>query len=900
MKKISTVLKDLKTEMKVDDDYYTIFDLNKLSEHLSIDMSKMPYTIKILFESLVRNASLGKISLEDFDTIIESLIKNRITEIPFFSSRVLMEDNAGLPLLLDLATMRDVIKSNGGNPEDITASVPASLIIDHSIQANHFGSNDALNLNLTSDFKRNYERYNFLKWSHNAFDSLNVLPPNSGISHQINLEHLSNVIHIDTIGGEKLIFPESFIGSDSHTPMINSLGILGWGAGGIEVEASVLGEPTMILTPEILGIEITGEINPGVTITDIVLKLTELLRKKNVVGRYLEFFGKGIRHLTLPDRATISNMAPEYGAKSALFPIDEETLEYLYTTGRSRKLLKIIEIYFKTQGFYRENVFEEVKYTQKIEFNLSNVVPCVSGPRRPQDFIPLDEIKPTIIKELTEEGTMKIKEDFVPSDSQTIKITDGSVVIAAITSCTNTSNPINMISAGLLAKKAVEFGLEIPGYVKTSFAPGSKVVYQYLKQAKLMQYLERMRFNVVGFGCSTCAGSGGDIDPKIQQTIVESDLKVCSILSGNRNFSGRIHPDVKLNYLASPALVIAYAIAGTMNFDLYNEPLGQNEKGESIYLRDIWPSEIEIKKVLKEVLTPEIFIKEYEHINNRNIYWDQLDVHEGKNYKWSEDSTYLKPSPFCELEPSTSELNSRIANARALVLLGDNVTTDDISPGGQITKDSIAGEYLLQQGVSFKDFNTYGTRRGNHEVMVRGTFYHNHIENKILDNVKGSFTKYFPTEETMSIFEASRKYKDDNTPLLIIAGKEYGTGSSRDWAAKGPYLLGVRAVLAESFEGIHRSNLINVGILPLQFCDGESWHKLNLKGDEIFTIHGIDTLDVRKDLSIEVSRNSGEIFFFNVIAQIDSKKEFEYYKNGGILKYLIREKLSERIPTPLS
>lgn len=883
-------INDFKSKIDCKGNKYTIFDLNKLFLYLSVDASKVPNTIKILLESILRNAYLGK--LKNVDNIVESLINSKIAEIPIFPSNILMEDNAGIPLLLDLATMRNVIKQHGGNPEYVKPILNTNLIVDHSIQADYFKSKDALELNLSKDFERNKERYEFLKWSNDNFKFLNVIPPNSGISHQINLESLSNVLCTNNIDGELIAFPELFIGSDSHTTMINSLGVLGWGAGGIEVEASLLGEPTIIQTPDILGVEITGEINPGVTITDIVLKLTKFLRENQVVGKYLEFFGVGIKNLALPDRATISNMAPEYGAKSALFPIDEETIKYLSLTGRDKELIELISEYSKMQGLSNSNVI----YDKKITFDLSKVIAGISGPKNPHEYTPLTEVKESLTNQvfnMKNANKAKYNTNLVNKECE---IKDGAVVIAAITSCTNTSNPINMITAGLLAKKAVEYGLTVPSYIKTSLAPGSRVVYQYLKNSGLMEYLEALGFNVVGFGCSTCAGSGGEINPEVNKAILKDNLITCSILSGNRNFPGRIHSDVKLNYLASPALVVAFAIAGTMNINLYNEKL--NETGKAIYLKDIWPTKEEVIAVFREVITPQIFIDEYKEIYKYKdyIHWNELKVNKDSLYEWNQKSSYLKPSPFCDIDNIKSSFNKSIEKARVLVLLGDNVSTDDISPGGRITKNSIAGQYLIQHGVPINEFNTYGARRGNHDVMVRGTFDNEHLENKLLENISGSFTKYFPSGEIMSIFDASINYKKDNTDLLIIAGERYGTGSSRDWAAKGPFLLGVRAVLAESFEEIHRSNLVNSGILPLQFRKGEKWLDLGLKGDEIFTIKDTDKIEVGGEIVIQATSSNGRAIHFRTHVQITSENELTYYKNGGILKYLTRKILLKALP----
>ncbi|MET1101559.1 MAG: aconitate hydratase AcnA [Pyrodictiaceae archaeon] len=901
-----------------------IYKLDALEEHGLTKISRLPYTIRILLENVLRNVD-GFLVTEDDVKKVASWPKGAgEVVIPFMPTRVILQDYTGVPAVVDLAAMRDAAKEHGCPPEIIDTMVPAHLIIDHSIQVDYFGTAYAINKNMELEFRRYKERYSLLKWAQQAFGNLKVIPPGKGIIHQINLEYLARVVDYREYRGEPMAFPDTVIGTDSHTTMINGIGVLGWGVGGIEAEAVLLGQPYYITLPEVIGVELVGEPQEGVTPTDIVLSITEFLRKKagvDTVGRFVEFYGPGLKHLMAFDRATIANMAPEYGSTTGFFPVDDETIAYLRLTGRDEAAVKLVEEYTKLQHlFYTED--DKPTYTVTLKFDLSSVEPSIAGPSHPEDRIPLTKAKEEfrkILRKYLEERKKKLavtvslegrhaeemmhhKEEGIELEfpkakivvgEEEVTLTHGLVAIAAITSCTNTSNPFVLIGAGLLAKKAVERGLRSKPWVKTSLAPGSRVVVDYLKDAGLLAYLEALGFHVVGFGCTTCIGNSGPLPEAVAKAIKEHDLYAVSVLSGNRNFSGRIHPLVRGNFLMSPILVVAYAIKGTIDWDPYNEPIGYDPNGEPVYLRDIWPSTSEIKEAIRKYVKPELFKEKYKDVFKGTKEWEELEAPTGSTFKWDPSSTYIRKPPFFEgfkLEPP--ELDD-IRGARVLVMLGDRVTTDHISPAGSIPPESPAGRYLMEHGVEPKDFGTYGARRGNHEVMMRGTFANPRIRNLLVDR-EGGWTIYWPTGELMTVFDAAMRYKSEGIPVIVIAGKMYGAGSSRDWAAKGPYLLGVRAVIAESFERIHRSNLIGMGILPLQFMPGENAKSLGLRGDEVYDIIGIkEGLYPRKKLTVIARRSDGTEIKFNVIARLDNQVEVEYYRNGGILQYVLRKLIRE-------
>lgn len=869
-----------------------------------IKISSIPYSIRIFLENVLRNLDGEIVTEEDVNALI-NWRENTGREIPYFPSRVILQDFTGVPALVDLAAMRDAVKKIGGNPKIVNPLVPVHLIIDHSIQVDYHGTAYALERNMELEIERNIERYRFLKWAEKAFKNLKIASPGFGIIHQVNIEYLAQVVHLVKVNGKLVAYPDTVIGTDSHTTMVSSLGILGWGVGGIEAEAVMLGQPYYISIPEVVGVRLVGEPREGVTPTDIVLTITERLRKKNLVDKIVEFVGPGVRKLSTPDRATISNMSPEYGPRTAYFPIDNETLKYLYLTGRNPQHIKFVEKYSKKIGVFREESSPEPEYMDIVEIDLSEVEPSVSGPSNPEDRIPLYRVRERFVQILNEyveesrkRGTSVDLSTRAPLEFNGLKteLTHGSIVIAAITSCVNTSNPTLMIGAGLLAKKAVERGLSTKPWVKTSFAPGSPVVVEYLKKAGLLQYLEALRFHVVGFGCTTCIGNTGPLPPKIAEAIKSNQLYAVSILSGNRNFAGRIHPLTRGSFLASPPLVIAYALAGRLDIDIYNEPLGLDSNGQPVYLKDIWPSTTEIKEVVEKVINPSDFKKKYRKIFEGSEKWKKIQVEESDLYPWEEESTYIRRPPFFEdLTPEPPEPKD-ITNARILVLLGDRITTDHISPAGSIPVDSLAGKYLIEKGVKPEEFNTYGSRRGNHEVMIRGTFDNVRLRNLLTPEKEGGWTIHLPTGQLMKIYDATQKYMDSGIPVIVVAGKQYGAGSSRDWAAKGPFLLGVKAVIAESFESIHRSNLVGMGILPLQFEEGQNWKTLGLTGREVFHIEGIgEGLHPRKKLRVRAVREDGSEVVFNVIARLDTNIEVEYYRHGGIMKYVLRKILKKSL-----
>ncbi len=846
---------------------YKYYDLKSLD---SEKVDRLPFTHKILLENALRHAENDHEGPKDVETILNWNPKSdQSTEISFTPSRVILQDFTGVPAVVDLATMRDAVVSMQGDPKDINPLSPAELVIDHSVQVDHFGSLDALEKNNKVEFQRNQERYRFLRWGQDAFSNFEVVPPNTGIVHQVNLEYLGRVVFSKD---DSLAYPDTLVGTDSHTTMINGIGCLGWGVGGIEAEAAMLGQPITMLLPEVIGVSVKGSLKEGVTATDLVLTLTEILRNYGVVGKFVEFFGDGLDHLPVSDRATLSNMAPEFGSTCAIFPIDAATIRYLKLSGRHEEQVELVETYSKIQGLWRESD-SKITYTDVIELDLSEIEPCLSGPKRPQDRIKLKDVASVVKSEIGDE----------PSSLD--QISSGSVLIAAITSCTNTSNPTVMVAAGLVAKKANALGLKSKEWVKTSLAPGSKVVTKYLEKSGLLPELETMGFNIVGYGCTTCIGNSGPLDPAVAKRVQENNISASSVLSGNRNFEGRIHPLVKHNFLASPPLVVAYAIAGSTMLDLTNEPLG-NVEGKDIFLKDIWPSQNEIEKIIEETIDPVMFSKAYEDSIQGDDAWKNLETPQGEIYEWQENSTYIKKPPYFESMSMDIPGIKTIQNARALALLGDSVTTDHISPAGNIDPESPAGRYLKDNGVERKDFNSYGSRRGNHEVMMRGTFANIRLRNKLAPGTEGGWTKLSENEEPISIFEAAEEFRSSDTDLIVLAGKEYGTGSSRDWAAKGVSLLGVKAVIAESYERIHRSNLIGMGVLPLEFNNGESAESIGLNGFESFDIESI-TKDSRV-LSVKAKSIDGEVNTFEVKIRIDTPKEWEYFEHGGILHYVIR------------
>ncbi len=883
-----------------------IYKLDVLEEIGFTKISRLPYSIRILLENVVRNYDGFLISEDDIEKVGNWPRGVGENVVAFIPTRVILQDYTGIPLIVDLAAMREVALKYNCDPKIIDAMVPVHLIIDHSIQVDYHGTSYALEKNIELEFKRYSERYKLLKWAQTAFTNLKIIPPAKGIIHQINIEYLAKVIDLREFKGEVTAFPDTVIGTDSHTTMVNGIGVLGWGVGGIEAEAVLLGQPYYITLPEVIGVKIIGEPREGVTATDIVLSITEFLRKKtNVVGKFVEFFGPGLRNLSGFDRTTIANMAPEYGSTIGFFPIDDRTLEFLLITGRRQDYIEFIKKYTKLQHLFYDEEEPIPEYTQILEFDLSSVEPSISGPSHPEDRIPLHKAKEYIKKDIekfVEEQRKKLRNIISINSKVRLKINDeevevghGMIVIAAIASCTNTSNPHVMIGAGLVAKKAIEYGLRVKPWVKTSLAPGSRVVLDYLEESGLMPYLKALGFHIVGFGCTTCIGNSGPLLKPVEEVIKKYGLYSTTILSGNRNFAGRIHPLSKANFLMSPMLVIAYALKGTMNWDPLNEPIGFDPNGKPIYLKDIWPKEKEIREYIAKYLKPNLYIEKYQDVFEGTKDWIELEAPTGSLYKWDERSTWIKKPPFFEdftLEPPPLR---DIKGARVLLLLGDRVTTDHISPAGPIPPESPAGKYLLKHGVKPEDFGTYGARRGNHEVMVRGTFFNPRCKNLLLPEREGGWTIYWPTKEVMTVYDAAMKYMKHRIPLIIIAGKQYGAGSSRDWAAKGPYLLGVKAVIAESFERIHRSNLVGMGILPLQFMPGENWRSLGLRGDEIYDIIGIsEGLKPHKVLTVIARKpNGSKTIEFNVIARLDNYIEVKYYRHGGILKYVLRKLITK-------
>ncbi len=881
---------------------------------------RLPFSLKILLENLLRHEDGENITVDDIQALLDWDPKAKPSqEVAFTPARVVMQDFTGVPAIVDLAAMRDAMEKLGGDPSKINPLSPAELVIDHSVQVDSYGQDGAFDLNAKLEYERNKERYEFLRWGQTAFDNLKVVPPATGIVHQVNLEYLARVVFENDVNGHTFAYPDSLVGTDSHTTMINGLGILGWGVGGIEAEAAMLGQPISLLIPQVIGFKLKGALPEGTTATDLVLTVTQMLREKGVVGKFVEFYGDGLADLPLADRATIANMAPEYGATCGIFPIDQETLEYLKLTNRSDEQIKLIEMYAKHQGMWREQG-DEPMYTDTLELDLSQVVPSLAGPKRPQDRIALDEAGKVISDHLTQFQDERAKQKEAASQQESrivseggqaepsanepqvtgvakvnfkgeeFELNDGACVIAAITSCTNTSNPSVILAAGLVAKKANELGLNVKPWVKTSLAPGSQVVTDYLQKAELMDDLEALGFNLVGYGCTTCIGNSGPLPDEIQKAITDHKLIVSSILSGNRNFEGRIHQDVKMNFLASPPLVVAYALAGRTDIDVYNEPLTQDKNGNDVFLKDIWPSVSEVAELVKSTVTKEMFAKSYADVYKGDERWRGIAIPQAKRYEWNDDSTYIRKAPFFDDMSKEPPGIPTISGARCLAKLGDSVTTDHISPAGSIKADAPAGEYLLSHGVSKGEFNSYGSRRGNHEVMMRGTFANVRLRNQLAPGTEGGITRTQPDDELASIYDAAMQYQQHNTPLVVLAGAEYGTGSSRDWAAKGSLLLGIKAVIAKSYERIHRSNLIGMGVLPLQFKEGEGHEELGLTGKETFDINGL--VDKASELEIVATDEEGKTTTFKVDVRIDTPKEWDYYKHGGILQYVLRQMIA--------
>ncbi len=867
---------------------FEYFDL-KVAEKNGLDgISKLPYSLKILLENLLRFEDGSTVTADDIRAMALWLDnKSSDREIAFRPARVLMQDFTGVPAVVDLAAMRDAMKDLGADPEKINPLVPVDLVIDHSVMVDFFGGKDSLEKNVKMEYERNRERYEFLRWGGQAFDNFRVVPPGSGICHQVNLEHLSKTVWTKEQGGKTQAFPDTLVGTDSHTVMVNGLSVLGWGVGGIEAEAAMLGQPISMLIPEVVGFKMTGQLAEGVTATDLVLQVVKMLREKGVVGKFVEYFGEGLDHLSLEDQATLANMAPEYGATCGFFPIDKETRHYLEATNRQADA-DLSEAYARAQGMYRDNDAQPV-FTDVVELDLSIVVPAISGPKRPQDHIDLDKAKTTFSSVLESEygkGSEADKTFAVEGHDYTLQ--HGDIVIAAITSCTNTSNPSVLIAAGLVAQKALAKGLRVKPWVKPSLAPGSQVVTDYLEKAGLQKELDNLGFALVGYGCTTCIGNSGPLDPAISKTINDNDMVGCSVLSGNRNFEGRISPDVKANFLASPPLVVAYALAGSLTRDITTEPLGKGTDGQLVYLKDIWPTSAEINELMRKAVTPEMFEARYANVFDGDDNWQAVNSGGGQTYNWDMTSTYVQLPPYFKDMSMDITAVEDINGARILGLFGDSITTDHISPAGAIKEDSPAGEYLRDHQVPAREFNSYGSRRGNHEIMMRGTLANIRIKNQMVKGVEGGYTIHYPSGEQTSIYDAAMRYVNDNVPLVIFAGKEYGTGSSRDWAAKGTTLLGVRAVVAGSFERIHRSNLIGMGVIPLTFKDGDSWEKLGLKGDETISLSGIADVKPRQDMPLNITFADGRTETVTVLCRIDTEDELDYYRNKGILHYVLR------------
>jgi aconitate hydratase len=886
-------------EIKISSGDYTIYHLDKLEIDNLTELDKLPFSIRILLESLLRQCNEKEITREDVINLAgwKPRAKQRAS-LPYRPARVVMQDFTGVPAVVDLAAMRSALARLGGDPNKINPLVPVDLVIDHSVQVDFFATPDALKRNSELEFQRNRERYEFLRWGQKAFDNFRVVPPTTGIVHQVNLEYLASVVLVTKQGESMVAYPDTLVGTDSHTTMINGLGVLGWGVGGIEAEAVMLGQPIDMVTPDVIGFKLHGSLQEGVTATDLTLTITQMLRNKGVVEKFVEFYGPGLSSMLLPDRATISNMAPEYGATIGFFPVDDETLRYLRLSGRSGELVELVERYHKEQGLFRTDSTPDPEFTDTLELDLGTVEASLAGPKRPQDRISIKEVKRSfraaLIAPAKERGFGLQESELgnkavLNGNGSGVEMKHGSVVIAAITSCTNTSNPSVMIAAGLVAKKAKELGLKVKPFVKTSLAPGSRVVTDYLEGAGLLDSLTALGFNVVGYGCTTCIGNSGPLPVEVIKAITNTDLVTAAVLSGNRNFEGRVHPYVRANYLASPPLVVAYALAGSIDINFDNDPLGYDQNGTPVFLKDIWPTNREIQDTVSKAVLPEMFAENYANVFSGNETWNAIEAGEDELFNWDPDSTYIQEPPF--FDNLTREVPSikEISGARALVVLGDSITTDHISPAGSFSPDSPAGEYLIERGVSPRDFNSYGSRRGNDRVMVRGTFANIRLRNRLVPEVEGGITAHLPDNQRMSIYDAAMIYTNDGVPLIILAGKDYGMGSSRDWAAKGTILLGVKAVIAESFERIHRSNLIGMGVLPLQFFQGENIETLGLTGKELFSIQGLnDDMKPKSQLEVKAEKEDGETVSFNVIVRLDTPIELVYYRNGGILHTVLR------------
>jgi len=867
------------------------FDIHRLEflEKQGVsELAKLPFSLRILLENLLRCEDGRFVHAEDIRALAGWRPGAPEKEIAFMPARVLLQDFTGVPAVVDLATMREAFARMGGNPKRINPLFPAELVIDHSVQVDSFGNGNSFGLNAELEFQRNVERYAFLRWGQTAFNNFKVVPPDTGICHQVNLEYLARVVCAMPSGSRMEAYPDSVVGTDSHTTMINALGVFGWGVGGIEAEAAMLGQPSSLLIPEVVGFRLHGRLGEGATATDLVLTVTEMLRKKGVVGKFVEFYGSGLSSLSVPDRATIANMSPEYGATMGFFPVDAETLAYLHFTGRTQEHIALVEAYCKEQMLFRTDATGAPLFNDTLELDLGSVEPTVAGPKRPQDRVALRQAKASFAKVM--EGT-PVKNIAVRNNGDSFDLSSGSVVIAAITSCTNTSNPSLMLGAGLLAKKAVERGLHVKPWVKTSLAPGSKVVTNYLAAAGLTPYLEKLNFHLVGYGCTTCIGNSGPLSEPIGAAIKDNNLIAVAVLSGNRNFEGRIHPLVRANYLASPPLVVAYALAGRMDVDLTTEPLGNDTAGKPVFLKDVWPSPQEIEATVRAAVTTAQYSKEYAEVYEGDARWKSMPIPQGDIYKWDPKSTYIKMPPYFENMPKTPPALADIHGARVLAVLGDSVTTDHISPAGSIPVDSPAGKYLIASGVKAHEFNSYGARRGNHEVMMRGTFANIRLRNQLAPGTEGGWTLYLPGSEKISIYDAAVRYREAGVPLVVLAGKEYGSGSSRDWAAKGTRLLGVRAVIAESYERIHRSNLLGMGVLPLEFKNGENRETLGLTGHEVFEIEGVSNLAPKRPITVHAKADDGKLKIFSVIARVDTPEEVSYYHHGGILQYVLRQML---------
>ncbi|MBP6178044.1 MAG: aconitate hydratase AcnA [Anaerolineales bacterium] len=884
--------------LKVGDRQYVIFRLDALEKAGLTKLGKLPYSIRIVLEAALRQCNDNEITQADVKNIASWTPKGARPGIPFLPGRVVMQDFTGVPAVVDLASMRSAVARLGGDPKKINPLVPVDLVIDHSVQVDFFATAEALNRNTEVEFQRNRERYEFLKWGQKAFSNFRVVPPMTGIVHQVNLENLAEVVMTKVDGADVLAYPDTVVGTDSHTTMINGLGIVGWGVGGIEAEAVMLGQPMDMLLPDVIGFKLYGKLNEGVTATDLVLTVTQMLRKKGVVDKFVEFFGEGLNNMSLTDRATIANMAPEYGATMGYFPVDEETLRYMRLTGRPEEVIARTEAYMRAQGLFRDANSPEPEFTDTLELDLASVVPSLAGPKRPQDRVALNDMKDTFRKALTApikergyelSGDALNREATFGTNGGSQKMKHGAVVIAAITSCTNTSNPSVLIAAGLVAKKAVEKGLNVKPYVKTSLAPGSLVVTEYLKSAGLIDPLSKLGFNVIAYGCTTCIGNSGPLPGEVAKAVTSGDLVASAVISGNRNFEGRVHPLVKANYLASPPLVVAYALAGTVDIDLNNEPLGTGSNGEAVYLKDLWPSQQEISEAIAANVKAEMFKSKYADVFSGSDMWKEIKVKEGDLFEWNDDSTYIHHPPYFQTLTLDVPAIQPIQDARVLGVFGDSITTDHISPAGNIAADSPAGKFLQERGVQPKDFNQYGTRRGNDLVMARGTFANIRLKNVMVAPKEGNLTRLQPEGTEMSIFDAAMKYKEAGVPSIVLAGKEYGTGSSRDWAAKGPMLQGVKAVIAESFERIHRSNLVGMGVLPLRFTQGQNAESLGLDGSEVFTIEGLnDDIKPQSEITVKAKKSDGRTIEFKAAVLLNTSVEVNYYRNGGILHTVLR------------